>query len=171
MKLLSKLTNVFLLTSALNMTGCGEQQVPVETEVVDQKIERQIEAKIRQCKELDQHGVKTMWDIFDRFRRDTHSQFDIVWNEEDETYKAFIPMNAPRGGDWNIVRASEQSFRDAVKWQDTTRNETSCPLNRATSFKEQFEKIRYYYKARSMPSYYDKVVASISADATVLEKA
>jgi hypothetical protein len=170
MKLFSKLTNVFLLTSALNMTGCEDQRVPVQTEIIEPKIQAQIEAQIRQCNELDQHGVKMMWDIFNGFRRDTHSQFDIVWDEEDEIYKAFIPMNAPKGADWNIARASEQSFRDAVKWQDTTRHETSCALKKSLSFKEQFERTLYYYKASSIPSHHDNAVASISANAELSQE-
>ena len=165
MKLLTKLTTVFLLTSALNMTGCDEQRVPVQTEIVEPKIQAQIESQIRQCNELDQHGVKMMWDIFNGFRSATHSQFDIVWSEEDETYKALIPVKTPKGTDWNAARTSEQSFRDAVKWQDAKRGETSCALKKSLSFKEQFEKTLYYYKARSMPSYYDRAVASIPPNA------
>lgn len=168
MKLLSKLTNVFLLTSALNMTGCEEQRVPVQTEIIEPKIRAQIEAQIRQCNELDQHGVKMMWDIFNGFRRDTHSQFDIIWSEEDETYTAFIPVKAPKGADWNAARASEQAFRDAVKWQDATRGETSCALKKSQSFKEQFEKTLYHYKAHSIPSDSDTAVASMPANVLLL---
>ncbi len=167
MKSLSKLTNVFLLASALNMAGCEEQRVPAETETLDAKIQMQIEARIQQCRQLDQHGVKMMSDIFDKFRRDTNSRYEITWDEEDEIYKAFIPLNAPKIGDWKIAEAFGQSLSDAVKWQEKTRSETSCALKRSLSFKEQFEKIRYYHKARSMPSYHDTTVASLTVDAAL----
>jgi hypothetical protein len=164
MKSLSKVANVFLLATAFNtafnIVGCEERPTPVQTETVDANIEMQIEAQIQRCHQLDQHGVKMMSDIFDKFRRDTNSRYEIAWDEEDAIYKAFIPLNAPKGGDWTIVETSSRSLNDAVKWQEATRDETSCALKRSLSFKEQFEKIQYYYKARSMPSYFDRAVAS-----------